>query len=292
MSGSLFDDSEPSFDPERLTYTLGVVSRELNRVPDNPSGVPARTLAKIRDQIKALSEQLTTVNRKLDPVRHTEVFDPTHPHSAADLIAERLLRQQRRSLGGLERFYGAGVYALYYNGDHPAYAIISRTEIPIYVGKAESGELNASSSAGQGEKLYDRLIKDHARSIRSAERHTTENPENCAEAGVFPIALQDFECRFLVLASAYAGAVERNIINHYLPVWNKEAKVCIGFGKHGDAADTRANTRSDWDTIHPGRPWATRDGNVPNRLPTSEIQARILSHSRRIAERLAVAAFT
>lgn len=29
-----------------------------------------------------------------------------------------------------------------------------------------------------------------------------------------------------------------------------------GLGKHGDSATTRANKRSPWDTMHPGRAWA------------------------------------
>lgn len=39
----------------------------------------------------------------------------------------------------LSPFKGAGIYAIYYEGDFPPYAPISRkteTEIPIYVGKA------------------------------------------------------------------------------------------------------------------------------------------------------------
>jgi hypothetical protein len=30
----------------------------------------------------------------------------------------------------------------------------------------------------------------------------------------------------------------------------------MAFGKHGDDAKTRANKRSPWDTLHPGRTWA------------------------------------
>lgn len=82
--------------------------------------------------------------------------------------------------------------------------------------------------------------------------------------GIPPIRIESFQCRFLVLASAYAGAVEENLIRHYMPVWNDEAGVCYGIGKHGDAATTRKNTRSPWDTLHPGRAWALAPGNVAN----------------------------
>lgn len=42
----------------------------------------------------------------------------------------------------------------------------------------------------------------------------------------------------------------------------KNKGVCFGIGKHGDNPTTRANKRSPWDTMHPGREWAeatTRD---------------------------------
>lgn len=46
------------------------------------------------------------------------------------------------------------------------------------------------------------------------------------------------------------------MIRLFLPIWNKEIKICFGIGKHGDAAVTRGNRRSPWDTMHPGRAWA------------------------------------
>ncbi|MCB1231322.1 MAG: Eco29kI family restriction endonuclease [Verrucomicrobiae bacterium] len=53
------------------------------------------------------------------------------------------------------------------------------------------------------------------------------------------------------------AAVEAFMIGLFKPIWNKEIKVCYGIGKHGDDAKTRANKRSPWDTMHPGRAWAT-----------------------------------
>ena len=53
------------------------------------------------------------------------------------------------------------------------------------------------------------------------------------------------------------------LIDRFKPIWNNETKVCFGFGKHGDNAATRRNTVSPWDTLHPGRPWATGGRNRP-----------------------------
>ena len=40
------------------------------------------------------------------------------------------------------------------------------------------------------------------------------------------------------------------------PIISIETNVLYGLGKHGDSALTRANKRSPWDTLHPGRKWA------------------------------------
>ena len=49
-----------------------------------------------------------------------------------------------------------------------------------------------------------------------------------------------------------------------------------GIGKHGDSASTRANKRSPWDTMHPGRKWAadTKD----DQMSRKEIESRIAEH--------------
>ncbi|HZK66213.1 MAG TPA: DNA cytosine methyltransferase [Chloroflexota bacterium] len=64
-------------------------------------------------------------------------------------------------------------------------------------------------------------------------------------------------------------------------VWNNETKICYGFGKHGDDPLTRSNTRSPWDTLHPGRKWASTEGNKPYHLSPEEIAASITEHLRK-----------
>jgi hypothetical protein len=66
------------------------------------------------------------------------------------------------------------------------------------------------------------------------------------------------------------------MIQFYKPIWNKEIKVCFGIGKHGDSATTRANKRSPWDTMHPGRKWADRTKD--DQKSRAEIEEDILMH--------------
>lgn len=115
----------------------------------------------------------------------------------------------------------------------------------------------AVSVVEQGDRL-----RDHAKSIRSAEN----------------LRVEDFDCRYLVVKSAWQNTAETYLIQRFRPVWNNEVGICYGFGKHGDDPRTRGNQRSPWDTIHPGRPWATRVGNRPNDLTAQDILARIVRH--------------
>jgi len=173
-------------------------------------------------------------------------------------------------LASVSRFYGSGVYALYYNGAHPAYQRIRRTETPIYVGKADPQSSEADTARQQGDRLSGRL-RDHSKSIVIAQNYAeTNNLPN-------PLRIEDFEYRQLVVASNAQMAAERHLINIFKPVWNDDFKICWGISKHGDAATTRANKRSPWDTLHPGRLWALAETLV-DKKPQSQILEDISRH--------------
>lgn len=72
------------------------------------------------------------------------------------------------------------------------------------------------------------------------------------------------------------AAVEEFMIRLFRPIWNKGVGVCHGLGKHGDSAKTRANKRSPWDTMHPGRKWAK--GTTSNQAERHVIVARVKDH--------------
>ncbi len=239
------------------------------RIPDDfgdLSNVAARELRGLRLQVEELIDSLKGVLIHTDPVAHPgSVFDPGSPAVAARTIASELLARERVPLGNIKPAYGSGVYALYYMGDYPAYERISRTEIPIYVGKADPDVAHAETPQDQGQALVNRLTH-HARSIRLAEEHSAAT-----------LSLDHFECRFLVVDSAWQSVSETYLIRQYKPIWNKETGICEGFGKHGDSSSTRDNKRSKWDTLHPGRPWA--DDAQPNALSRSEIVERVRQYA-------------
>jgi hypothetical protein len=162
----------------------------------------------------------------------------------------------------LEDFEGAGVYALYFigkNGLYEKFHKINRLEYrqPIYVGKAvprgwRQGRLTLSTS----HELYRRLC-DHAKSITAASN----------------LDIRDFLCRFMILenaASNMIGTVEAALIRTYQPLWNS---VIDGFGNHDPGSGRYNQERSEWDTIHPGRIWATRCAEPSQSI--EEIQSNI-----------------
>jgi hypothetical protein len=195
----------------------------------------------LETQVKEAIDQLTALLAKLDPIAQpTSVFDPSNPKVVGRFVALAMVAQDRHLLSDIPKFYGSGVYAIYYNGSFPAYQPISGTETPIYVGKASPGVSNARTPIEQGAKLSGRL-NDHRKNIVRAES---------------TIAIADFEFRSLVVQSGWETAAEDYLIHLFRPIWNSETNILYGLGKHGDSATTRANKRSPWDTLHPGRAWA------------------------------------
>ncbi|MFQ5610798.1 MAG: Eco29kI family restriction endonuclease [Anaerolineae bacterium] len=145
------------------------------------------------------------------------------------------------------QFIGAGVYGLYYLGDYELYAKIARLNKntciqPIYVGKAvPPGWRTARTVDTTTPDLYRRL-REHTRSIQQAKN----------------LEIGDFRCRFMILTgieSDLVVPVEAELIRRYKPLWNT---VIDGFGNHDPGAGRYNQARSEWDVLHPGRPWAAR----------------------------------
>ncbi len=253
--------------PENPTDILAEIIRLALTLPTGPAGYttlsPHRRRS-IRTELETAVLRLNTVSQSLDLIRQPKhVFDPTSPKVIGKMVADTLLLQDKEPLSYSvkQSFYGAGVYAIYYRGPFDSYAPISGKEHPIYVGKADPEALHALTPQEQGTSLFTRL-KDHKRTIGSAEN----------------LKLDDFDCRYLVVRSAWVETAEDLLIHWFHPVWNKEMKVCQGFGKHGDSADTRANKRSPWDALHAGRAWATSEGNIPSKNSVVQIRAEIAEH--------------
>jgi hypothetical protein len=249
------------FDPKHFVDALDKV---LSCLPEDPSSIQslsAHKLRALRVKTESALDRLNAFFRGLDPIRQPPyVFDPSDPKVIGELIAKTVRAQPRVRLGDIPRFYGSGVYSIYYAGDFVAYKPIKGTENPIYVGKADPQDMHARTVEAQGIGLW-RRIGEHRKSISAAQN----------------LKIEDFTARYLVVKSAWQETAEDFLINSFHPVWNNETGVCYGFGKHGDDPKTRANERSPWDTLHPGRAWAG-EGNVPNEKTAEQIIGDIADH--------------
>ena len=120
----------------------------------------------------------------------------------------------------------------------PPSQFLNCSEVP-YVGKAvPTGARKGGKRTGyeSGTELYRRL-RDHAKSVEQVRN----------------LALNEFQCRFLVVVPVWITLAERFLIDHFRPVWNT---VIDGFGNHPPGRGRRDMRRPRWDILHPGRPWA------------------------------------
>lgn len=172
------------------------------------------------------------------------------------------------SLSLAERFAGTGVYAIYYTGKakiYTRYAELNRLSYayPIYVGKAvPKGWRQARTSYVQDDpssELHHRL-REHSSSLGHSAN----------------LKVSDFMCRFVIFegeSSDMISTVEAALIKLTHPLWNVTVD---GFGNHDPGKGRYEQARSDWDVIHPGRPWADKCKGIS--AEPSQIIAAINAH--------------
>ncbi|GHV58110.1 hypothetical protein FACS189460_5540 [Deltaproteobacteria bacterium] len=197
-------------------------------------------------------------------------YNPLDKQNLGGSVAEALLACSVQTLGELETFDGAGIYAIYYTGGFKAYKPLAlkncggRFQTPIYVGKAVppgARKGNFGLDAEPGPALYNRL-REHAESI-----DVTAN-----------LKLEDFRCRFLVVDDIWIPLGESLLIAKFSPIWNK---LVDGFGNHDPGNGRYNQMRSKWDTLHPGRPWAIK---CASRLDTDEqISLEIIEYIKHLS---------
>src|SRR5688572_22762679 len=72
----------------------------------------------LEEQIRGMIQGLGKFLNDLDPIRQpSAVFDPSNPKIVGRFVSLALVAQSRHSLSEIGRFYGSGVYAIYYNGN-------------------------------------------------------------------------------------------------------------------------------------------------------------------------------
>lgn len=196
-------------------------------------------------------------------------YNPLAERNLARGVAEALERRPVRHLPPA-LFAGPGIYALYYVGECPLYLELARLTragagaesldvgphaVPIYVGKASSGQGRHGKLSGARARPLHERIKKHSRSIAAA---------------VSTLAVTDFRVRYLCVSDIWVPLGEQGLLQRFTPIWNV---VLAGFGNNPVGRGRAHQARSPWDMLHPGRPGT---GELrPNAEPIEEIRWRV-----------------
>jgi hypothetical protein len=160
-------------------------------------------------------------------------------------VANAILSQEYSSLPP-ERFYGVGIYAIYYFGDDPLYKLISdynkanKVGWPLYVGKAipKGGRKGPLSQGDKSTSLFERLRK-HSKTILAVDN----------------LEIDDFKCKHLTIDSIWIPLGEQLLIDKYKPLWNSSID---GFGNNDPGGRRYSGAIPDWHLLHPGVEWVKR----------------------------------
>lgn len=192
------------------------------------------------------------------------VFQLPEFQSAIDKAFDYFCQTPVQALPPPDSFIGCGVYALYYIGNNVLYADLARLNSntctrPIYAGKAvPSGWRTGRAANGDTPALSGRL-REHARSIQQ-----TAN-----------LNVEDFRCRFMILAgpeSDLITSVENKLIREFVPLWNT---FIGGFGNHDVGSGRHNQSPSEWDILHPGRPWVMRLTGETRKLSEEQVREKV-----------------
>lgn len=219
-----------------------------------------------RDALREAAEELRvnlrpTLNPKPLP---PAIFDPSDTRVFGRVAALALVAQDLIPLARISHVYGSGVYALYYSGKSSLYTPISGKATPIYVGKSTPPD-GALTVVEQGTALTERLQK-HARSIKNA----------------IDLGIEDFSYRFLVVGSGWEAPAELELIRYFRPVWNKGngLEPVQGFGNNDPGSGRESGSKSEWDTLHTGRPSKSLKANEKT---ADQLTAQIDRHFKEVA---------
>lgn len=172
-------------------------------------------------------------------------YNPLDLESLGQSLIKELERRPAQPLEQLTTFAGSGIYALFYVGSAEPYAKLgafNRTHdcaLPIYVGRAK--EPGSRQGLNPFEPVKQPLLWSRVRQHRSS----IEQVEN--------LDASDFRVSALVCMPIWIPLAEAVAIRKYRPLWNSFLQ---GFGIHAPGRGRKAQERSQWDELHPGRPFA------------------------------------
>lgn len=190
-------------------------------------------------------------------------FNPLDYKALGRSIAAELNNSDAHVMPPTSKFFGVGVYALYYVGNFAPYRPLVEkhghaAKVPIYVGKAVPEGARIGGAAAGKASLYGRL-HEHGRSIGEAKS---------------TLQLEDFRYRFLIVEPAFVPLCEVALLGEHRPLWNSWLH---GFGSNAAGSGRGKTRKSLWDTLHPGR---ERASGFQDAWDTEELKSQVERHLR------------
>lgn len=139
------------------------------------------------------------------------------------------------------------MYAIYYTGNFPCYSVVrdrnmnGAWQLPIYVGKAvpKGGRQGLDIGKDPNNTAVWSRLGQHAKSVEAATN----------------LDIFDFYARWLIVDDIWIALGESALLRDTRPVWNA---LVDGFGNHDPGSGRHNGLVPQWDTLHPGRSWATK----------------------------------
>lgn len=181
-------------------------------------------------------------------MRQPDFFNPLSYVALSESLSRAIMASELYPMKTVqsEPFDGFGIYALFYDGDFPAYHRLAEQNRdhpgtwPIYIGVAVPKTLKGTQldpatvdELSEARQLSNR-VRHHAGSIEAAEN----------------LDLDDFTCKLLTLSFVWSPVAESAMIARYEPIWNSYV---TGFGNHAQGSGRSTGRQTRWDTLHPGR---------------------------------------
>lgn len=155
------------------------------------------------------------------------MFNFYDPRQQTENAAAELCRQDPVKLSDVSRDPRPGAYLISHDGDNPMYADIRGLDKYLYGGSS------LHDFGGRTRKHWRSLVDVH-----------DFNPQD--------LNPDDFWVRGLAMPREHVRAVEDLLVRTYMIRWNQPE-----FNGFGNNNSTRVGSRaSNWDIIHPGRPFA------------------------------------
>lgn len=191
-------------------------------------------------------------------------FNPLAKRNLGKSVLDALMQTRVLSLDEAADARGAGLYAIYYNGDFAPYKVLADVNkggprLPIYVGKGspEGARKGASIDATETSAGLRSRLRSHRSSIGAAEN----------------LSAEDFCVKCLAVDDVWIGLGEAMLIENFRPLWNLAVE---GFGNNNVGGKRFTGSRPAWDELHPGREWARKC--QPCKLSLEQILARVEVH--------------